>query len=349
MPAAGRAYWGRFWNDVLKLKVDDPGYDYTRDFAPESNPAKRNFRITVPLMAHASGLGMRAVPFIRFALQGVLLVGLLLAAERACGDRLAALCAALAVAGTYVGTSVWMDEWRWLDNCAQAFMVLALVARRPAWAVAALLAAAFTDERALIAAPLIALFHAWTGGRRGLAWAPVAAVPIYLGMRLFLSLALHLHNAAAGIGTADMILPNLRVSPLGAWGALKGGWLLVALGLDPCRQSARRILPGCRFHRARRGLGRGHRFLPERLLCFPGRPGGPRAVGRIEAHRCGSLRSQGAAPRDGRRRGPFAPGAEHLHHGADVRAVERRNPHAVWGLTRAPRAPFELCRSRRTE
>jgi hypothetical protein len=228
MPAAGHAYWSRYWDDVLKLKVDHPAYDYTRDFPPASNPAKRNFRLTVPLAAHASGLGMAAVPFIRYVLQGVLLVGLLLAGERACGDRIAALGAALAVAGTYVGTSVWMDEWHWFDNCAQAFMVLALLARRPAWAFAALLAAAFTDERALVAAPLIALFHFWTGGRRSLVWASFAAVAAYIAARIALSMALGLHNPAGAIGAADTVFPNLRVLPLGVWGAIEGGWFLVA-------------------------------------------------------------------------------------------------------------------------
>jgi hypothetical protein len=228
MPAQGKAYWSQYWDDVLKLKVDNPAYDYTRDFPPASNPAKRNFRLTVPLAAHVSGLGMAAVPILRYVLQAVLLIGLLLAGERACGDRIAALGAALAVAGTYVGTSVWMDEWHWFDNCAQAFMVLALVARRPAWVFAAMVAAAFTDERALVAAPLIALFHVWTDGGRNRAWSPFAAVAAYLAARIALSAALHLHNPAGAIGAADTVLPNLRVLPLGVWGALEGGWLLVA-------------------------------------------------------------------------------------------------------------------------
>ena len=227
MPAAAQAAWAQYWHDILRLKVDNPAFDYTRDFPPESNQAKRNFRITVPLLAHATGLGMAAVPVIRFTLQGVLLVCLLLAAERACADRLAAIGAALAVAGTYVGTSVWMDEWGWFDNCAQAFVLLALVARRPVAVAAAMLAAAFTDERALVAAPLVCLYHAWTGADRGTRWAPLWTIPAYVAARIALGLALGLHNASAGIGTYEMVSHNLRAFPAGAWSAFEGGWILV--------------------------------------------------------------------------------------------------------------------------
>lgn len=241
MPAPAQAAWAQYWHDILKLKVDNPAYDYTRDFPPESNQAKRNFRITVPLIAHATGLGMSAVPVIRFALQGMLLVCLLLAAERACGDRLAALGAALAVAGTYVGTSVWMDEWGWFDNCAQAFLLLALVVRGPLPVAAAMLAAAFTDERSLIAAPLVCLFHAWTGAGRGARWAPLATIPAYVAARAALSLALGLHNASAGIGTYDMVSLNLRAFPAGAWSAFEGGWLLVAVACLASFRASRRV------------------------------------------------------------------------------------------------------------
>ncbi len=245
MPAPAQAAWAQYWHDILKLKVDNPSFDYTRDFPPESNQAKRNFRITVPLLAHVTGLGMSAVPVIRFALQGMLLICLVLAAERACGDRLAALGAALAVAGTYVGTSVWMDEWGWFDNCAQAFLLLALVARRPGLVLAAMLAAAFTDERSLIAAPLVCLCHAWSGAGRGTRWAAVWAIPAYAAARIALSLGLGLHNASAGIGTLDMVTRNLRAFPSGAWSALEGGWLMVGGAYVASSRSSRQASGLC--------------------------------------------------------------------------------------------------------
>jgi hypothetical protein len=241
MQGNGNALGRQYWRTVVELKVNDPWLDYRRAFPAESNEAKRNFRIAVPLLAHATGFGIAAVPVVRFALQAVLLVGLLLAAERACGDRVAALATALAVAGTYVGTSVWMDDWGWFDNCAQAFMVAALVCRRPFWSCAVVVAAAFTDERALLAVPLIVLYRFWTGARRPLVWAPLIAVPAYFLGRLLAALAFRISTSMAGIAAADMIQPNLRVSVLGAWSSLEGGWLLVAIACVAALRARNRL------------------------------------------------------------------------------------------------------------
>jgi hypothetical protein len=228
LPGGAEAQWRELWRQTVQLKVDNPWYDYTRDFPAYTNQAKRTFRVTVPLLAHATGLGMRAVLPLQLLFQLLLLVCLLLAAERACGDRLTALGVALAVAGAYPGTSVWLDHWGWFDNCAQALMLAALVARRPFWAGAAVWAAAFTDERVLITVPLLALYVLWTGGRRALVWAPVLAIPAYLATRLAMAFAFRMHGATMGIAEAGIILPNLRQAAVGPWSALEGGWLLVA-------------------------------------------------------------------------------------------------------------------------
>jgi hypothetical protein len=228
MPAAAQQAWRQYWADVVQRKVDHPLHDYTGEFPDESNQAKRNFRITVPLLAHATGLGARALPAVRLGLQAVLILCLLLAAEKACADRPAALGVALAVAGTYVGTSVWMDEWGWFDNCAHAFLAAALAAGSPALAAAAVVAGGFTDERTLLAVPLVMAFHAWTGGRRALVAAPLAGAGLYAAIRLVLALAAGLRTAASGIGTSEIVHANLRVSGLGAWSALEGGWVLLA-------------------------------------------------------------------------------------------------------------------------
>jgi hypothetical protein len=224
MPAGAQEAWRQYWADVVQRKVQHPLHDYTGEFPDESNQAKRNF----PLLAHATGLGTRALPGIRFGLQAVLLLSLLLAAEKACADRPAALGIALAVAGTYVGTSVWMDEWGWFDNCAHAFIALAMAAGSPSLVAAAVVAGGFTDERALLAVPLVMAFHAWTGARRGLVVAPVTGALAYMALRLCLLLAAGLRTASSGIGTSDILHTNLHASGLGAWSALEGGWIVLA-------------------------------------------------------------------------------------------------------------------------
>ncbi len=184
-----RRSWERYWDGVVQRRVDNPWYDYTAEFSPEKNEAKRNFRFLVPLVGHLTHTGVPGVHVTRFALHALLLVSLVLAAERACGDRGAALAAALAIAGTYVGTSVWRDTCRWFDNCAHAFLALALVARSPWLAGGAVLLAGFTDERSLLIVPLLVLFHVFTGSPRATSVGLAAAVPLYLISRLALGQA----------------------------------------------------------------------------------------------------------------------------------------------------------------
>jgi hypothetical protein len=225
---AGRETVARYWQGIVQRKIDHPLYDYTREFPPESNEAKRNFRMLVPLLARASGLGFTGVHLVRFGLQAVLLVGLLLAAERACADRLTALGAALTITGTQVGTAVWRDAFGWFDNCAHAFVVLAILARNPWLAGTAAVAGLFVDERVLCALPLVALFHAVTGGRRSTLLGLGGAVPVYLATRAALSWQFGLHNPLAWIGVAPVLIPNLANAPAAFWFGLEGGWLFMA-------------------------------------------------------------------------------------------------------------------------
>lgn len=224
----GREDQARHWAGVVQRKIDHPLYDYTRDFRPESNEAKRNFRILVPLVAKFTGGGIASVQAVRYGLQAVLILGLLLAAERACGDRAAALGAALAIAGTHVGTEVWRDAFFWFDNCAHAFAALALLATGPWLAGGAVLLGMFVDERVLCAVPLIALFHLVTHCRRGVLVGLGLAMAAYFAIRIALSVCFGLHNPLTLIGAASVLIPNLANAPVAFWFSLEGGWLLMA-------------------------------------------------------------------------------------------------------------------------
>lgn len=238
----GREEWNVYWEGVVAAKVDDPWHDYTRRYSPEKNEAKRNFRLTIPALAHVSGTRVAGVHALRFALHAVLLVALMLAAERAAGDRRAAWATALAVAGTYVGTSVWRDMCLWFDNCAHAFMALALLARRPWSACALTLLAAFTDERALLTVPLLLAFHAFTHSRQSVLAGIAAAVPVYLVLRLAMAHRMQGLPPMAGIADLSIVITNLKSAPLSYWFALEGGWILVGLALQRALQ--RRDLAG---------------------------------------------------------------------------------------------------------
>jgi hypothetical protein len=239
-PAIDRV-WRPHFERVVAQKIADPWHDYTREFAPGKNEAKRNFRVAVPLVAHLTGTGLAGVHATRLALQAVLLLTLLLAAERACRDRRMALGLALAVAGTYVGTSVWRDVCLWFDHCAYGLLAVALLARGPGLAMGAVVLAAFTDERALLAVPALVAFHRWTGAGAAVRLALAAAVPAYVALRLGLRGPLEFWPPGQGVGNASVVARNLEVAAPGLWSALEGGWIaLVAAGAWLAREAAGR-------------------------------------------------------------------------------------------------------------
>ncbi len=228
MPPGAREEWTAYWERVVRAKIVNPWHDYTVQFEAGSNEAKRNFRVTMPLLARVTGADVAGVHAWRFALQGVLLGGIALAALRASrGDRGMALAATISVAATYVGTSVWRDISLWFDNCAHAFVAVALVATTPWVALPALLLAAFTDERALLVCPLVMLFHAFTGGRRALIFALAATLPVYALIRFSCAQRLSPGVGLGGVGELEMLAINLKHAPLGYWFALEGGWIFI--------------------------------------------------------------------------------------------------------------------------
>ena len=96
-------------------------------------------------------------------------------------------------------------------------------------AAAALFAAAWTDERALLAAPLL-LVYALQRRERVRGIAIVAAGAAYAVTRIYFSDAYHLHTTADGTGFA-VFLHHFNMVPLGIWTGLAGCWLIVAAGL----------------------------------------------------------------------------------------------------------------------
>jgi hypothetical protein len=242
---ASPAEWEKSWDRIVQHKVDNPWFDYGRHFPGGGNEAKRTFRVVVPLVAHLTHTGLSGVRTTTWALQGVLLVCLLLAAERACHDRATALAAALVINGTYVGTSVWRDACHWFDNCSHAFMALALVARRPWLACSAVLLAAFTDERALIAVPAILVFHFLVGSTRATQVGIAASIPLYFLVRIVVTYTQGIVQPTAGIGEFAIVANNLENAAFGLWFALEGGWIVVAAGVCMAFAAGRRGLAVC--------------------------------------------------------------------------------------------------------
>ena len=211
-------------------------------YNPESHEAKMVLRLVPPLVGRALHLGVVGYcvfQFLCFVILGYALARVLLrASESAAIATMGVIAMATAMPGM-----LWNDDLRGLfDGTALMFMILAMLFRNPLAIAACLFLGEFTDERAIIAAPLIFGFHLMNDGRefptdwrtllRG-NWrsaAVIAAVLACLAAREALYLKLGL---ATGRSASDLwyIEHNINEWGVGVWSGLEGGWLVVAAGL----------------------------------------------------------------------------------------------------------------------
>jgi hypothetical protein len=212
------------------IKIADPAADMARFFPDASHEAKLTFRLTVPLVARVLHLGT-AGQLALFAVSGVLLLLCVLnLAEMVTGSRTVALSVTLATACTWPGLLAFHQLLGgFYDPVALWLLLLAMAARRPAIAAATLFAAAWTDERALVAMPLLCLF-AVARSERPRCLAVLAGSLTYVATRIWLAHVWALPTSLGGTGVA-VLLHNLHIVPLGVWAGLGGSWILVACAL----------------------------------------------------------------------------------------------------------------------
>jgi hypothetical protein len=212
------------------VKIAQPAADMARLFPDTSHEAKLTFRLTVPLVARVLHLGT-AGQLVLFALSGILLLLCVLnLAERVTGSRTVALYLTLATACTWPGLLAFHQLLGgFYDAVALWLLLLAMAARRPVVAAAALFAAAWTDERALVAVPLLCLV-AMARSEMPRCLAVLAGSAAYLGSRIWLIHVWALRTTIGGAGIA-VFLRNLHIAPLGVWAGLGGSWILVACAL----------------------------------------------------------------------------------------------------------------------
>ena len=219
------------------VKIANPAADMARLFPDASHESKLTFRLTVPWIARVLHLGT-AGQLTLFAVCGVLLLLCVLTlAERATGSRTTALYLTLATACTWPGLLAFHQLLGgFYDVVALLLLLCAMLAPRPAIAAAALFAAAWTDERALLAVPFLCLF-AVARSERQRCMPVLFGAGSYLGSRIWLAHAWALHTSMGGIGVA-VFLRNLHIAPLGVWAGLGGSWILVvcALAILPVRR-----------------------------------------------------------------------------------------------------------------
>lgn len=213
------------WHDAL-IKTGQPLADMGKLYPPESHESKLTFRLTVPLAARLLHLRMAGV-LVLSGLLGTLLLGLALQAGfEITGSRKAALLLSLAVGCCWAGESAFHElRGGYYDAAALCLLMLALCARTPALVALFTFAAAWTDERALLAAPCVLLFHAVHrayGVRIGLG--VVLGLGAYGVSRLYMTTAGAYESNLSGVGL-HLFTQQLNVLPLALWSGLGGCWV----------------------------------------------------------------------------------------------------------------------------
>jgi hypothetical protein len=242
--------WVRFFTPFVKMKVTDPLADMTVPFDIHSNQAKRTYRITAPAFAYVTRTGVVGAFLFNHVCGYVAMHCAVTLAASLARRRAAGFYMALLLAATYIGTSSFKDIFGYFDSTTFAFLLMAATVRRPGFCAAALVAALFSDERALALAPLVAFTHAvLPAGDDGAnpkprtwAVAVAAAMSIYILVRATLTLSIGLGAKALPI-EFDVVAANMSAARLRAalWSPLEGGWLIVACAGWLALRSGRRL------------------------------------------------------------------------------------------------------------
>ncbi len=149
-----------FW-PVLERQAANPltmQADQQKDQA--LHDAKLAFRLTVPLTMKVLHVDWRAMLAIQYGLGFLMLWLVGRIAMDLFRDRIVALASVFGVASIYAGKAAFLQLGGMGDAFAFAFLTVAVAFRHPAIIIPAVIAACFTDERAVIVSPLVVVFWA---------------------------------------------------------------------------------------------------------------------------------------------------------------------------------------------
>ncbi len=233
-PEPSRA--GKTWQAVL-MKGEDLRWNVLEKFGPSTNAARVNFRLTGPLLVQVFQLGIPELVAVQAA-AGILLLAIShWLAWRLCGDRAAALLFALGIGATWAGATAFCELRGVFDGVALCLLAAALASPNALLTMICVFLAAWTDERALVAFPLL-LSSLWVvhtssqsgegnkGNRGRLIAGAIAGCGLHLVSRFLYANWARIPHRFDGNGL-DVLLNQINNIPMGTWAGLEGGWILV--------------------------------------------------------------------------------------------------------------------------
>jgi hypothetical protein len=226
--------WADKW-DAFLTQAEAPFTPHHYD--SDSHFAKLAFRLTVPVVAHVLHLGKGGC----IVLMVVCLFGLFYflagLAEKALAGRPDAFILTLGACFIFLGNVLVSDMRAVFDVVSFVMMAAAMYTRSSAVLVPMLLLGYFNDERALIASPLILLWHLVEGRSvpilRELFRAPRIAWMVPVSWLIYFALR-HLLGTLFGLqiesGGTNLMLEQMNNWMFGLWTGLEGWWLPVLAG-----------------------------------------------------------------------------------------------------------------------
>jgi hypothetical protein len=172
------------------LKMNSEFYAGTES----SHESKRVLRLTLPIIMRVLHADWRVV----LALQAVLGVMMLYLVGRIAwqlfGDRVVALASVFGVSAIFAGKAAFLQLGGMGDAFAYAFFTIAAAWRNGPVIAASIFAACFTDERAILAAPLLAVYWAFRD-KPAPVWLNRQSVLVVLAIAAALLVRLYLRHA----------------------------------------------------------------------------------------------------------------------------------------------------------
>lgn len=210
-----------FGDRILLQKSGNLAFDFAANYPGGTNLSKRNYRLVPPLIARVVGLrGLRGVELLAY-----LTLGACVYFSLSRISQRVAFCGTIATICTSSGACYFNDWGHSNDVMAHAFLALNLVVAMPVLTVVSVMAALFTDERAVLLVPVVAAVSLLRGARRSL-WPCVAGCGAYLVARLLLG-RIYAPTHYQDVGGWDVVLGNLRLWPMVVWSSLEGAWIMV--------------------------------------------------------------------------------------------------------------------------
>ena len=228
--------------ETVTLKANDLTNSLTH-VDPTSWLSKKVFRLTVPFIMKLTHLPPFGIVLLQYCIGFLIYFFSFKLSKHILKDAVSATLVTAGIAFLYIGRVAFIDVYfTWFDAFAYFFLLLALYSNKSYAIFAFSLLAAWTDERAFIALSAVFIFHLLQGKldeklrfkhlfqlNKG-SLATLAAIAVYLAMRLTMTYAFDMHTPRTGANLA-VLGRTLPYMPVGIWTFFEGFWLIIVAAL----------------------------------------------------------------------------------------------------------------------